>query len=549
MNATLTPDRPRAAALISKRVSRRAAAVAVRMASDALMVNAAVAVAFVHRYILAADRGRLSPGGLFADDLSLFARWSPVATLVSLAVFAGAGFYTRGRAYQGRYKALIVAQAVCLCYLTLGFLGYAFAGALSVPRGVLLLSWALTLAFLEGARLWATVWRFVVRPEPAAPAGPGGGKVERVLVIGGAGYIGSALLRRLLEAGYRVRLLDLFVYGEEPVRDLLGHPRLETHRADFRQVDRVAEAMRDMDAVIHLGAIVGDPACALDEGLTIDVNLLATRMIAEVAKGYGVNRFIFASTCSVYGACDEVLDERSAVNPLSLYARSKIASERVLMAMAGDRFCPVILRFGTIFGLSGRTRFDLVVNLLTAKAVADGEITVTGGDQWRPFVHVEDAALAAFKALEAPLGLVDRQIFNVGSDGQNYTLQQVGELIQRVVPGSRVVELGSNSDRRNYRVSFHKIRKLLSFEPEWSLERGVTQVKDAFGSGKVHDYRLALYNNFKFLSGGGTLRLARSPADWISAALDAKGPVDQAGGRAPRPAANGPGGVALAVGG
>ncbi len=225
---------------------------------------------------------------------------------------------------------------------------------------------------------------------------------KHVLVIGGGGYIGSALLPKLLDSGYHVRLLDLLLFGTEPIADVLDHPNLEIVQADFRQVDEVVAAVRGMDTLIHLGAIVGDPACALDEELTIEVNLMATRMIAEVAKGSGVKRFIFASTCSVYGASDEILDERSALNPVSLYARSKIASEKVLRKMADDRFAPVILRFGTIYGLSGRTRFDLVVNLLAAKALIDKQITVFDGDQWRPFVHVDDAAQAVFKVLEAP---------------------------------------------------------------------------------------------------------------------------------------------------
>src|SRR5204863_6972480 len=138
---------------------------------------------------------------------------------------------------------------------------------------------------------------------------------------------------------------DLLLYSTEPIQEVLHHPHLEIIQDDFRHVDKVVEAVHDVHAVVHLGAIVGDPACALDEELTIEVNLMATRMIAEVAKGSGVHRFIFASTCSVYGASDEVLDERSALNPVSLYARSKIASEKVLMKMADDRFAPVILRF------------------------------------------------------------------------------------------------------------------------------------------------------------------------------------------------------------
>src|SRR5437762_1546510 len=156
---------------------------------------------------------------------------------------------------------------------------------------------------------------------------------RRVLVIGGAGYIGSALLPKLLARGHRVRVLDRLFYGFDPIRDVINHPNLEIVQADFRRVDKLVECMQDVDAVIHLGAIVGDPACALDRDLTIEVNLMATRTIAEVAKGYGIRRFIFASTCSVYGASkeDELLTEDSPLNPVSLYAITKLASEKVLM--------------------------------------------------------------------------------------------------------------------------------------------------------------------------------------------------------------------------
>ena len=286
-----------------------------------------------------------------------------------------------------------------------------------------------------------------------------------------------------MNAGYHVRLLDLLLYSTEPIHDVLHHPHLELIQADFRQVDKVVEAIGDVDAVVHLGAIVGDPACALDEELTIEVNLMATRMIAEVAKGSGVNRFIFASTCSVYGASNELLDEHSALYPVSLYARSKIASEQVLKNLAGPDFVPVILRFGTIYGLSGRTRFDLVINLLAAKAVIEGTITVFGGDQWRPFVHVDDAALAILKALEAPRATVQNQIFNVGSDEQNYTIEQVGEIIQRLVPTAEILHMGSDGDRRNYQVNF-KIRNTLHFVPQWNVEQESSKSSPASRAGK-----------------------------------------------------------------
>ena len=497
--------------------------ICLRALADVMMVNAALVLALVLRYlwIVGVENMVTARHEILLNDTRIFLVCSLPLTLVALATFYASGFYTRGRAYQGRYKALIVAQTVSLVYLIFG-LAVLVIRAVSLPRSILFLSWGLTLVMLVGARLWSRFWADMIRMhEPTSP--PGTRKVQRVLVIGGAGYIGSALLPKLLDAGYRVRLLDLFVYGKEPIQDLLDHPRLEILQADFRQVDRVAEAMRGVDAVIHLGAIVGDPACALDEELTIDVNLMATRMIAEIAKGYGVNRFIFASTCSVYGASDEILDECSALNPLSLYARSKIASETVLRSLADDRFAPVILRFGTIYGLSGRTRFDLVVNLLMAKAVVDGKITVMGGDQWRPFVHVDDAASAVFRVLGAPLELVDRQIFNVGSDGQNYTLNDVGRTIQRLVSTAELVEMGLDGDRRNYRVSFAKIRKTLSFKPQWTLEQGLQQVKDALTSGRIQDYRLAQYNNFKFLSEEGTERLGRRQRDWVHALLNNHG--------------------------
>ncbi|MCS6830574.1 MAG: NAD(P)-dependent oxidoreductase, partial [bacterium] len=425
------------------------------------------------------------------------------------------------RLYQRRYKAMVILQAVTATYLVLGFLAYLLPGYLLLQRAVLLLSWGITLALLITTRLGAQIWKALASAERRYLGSPYTQRpVRNVLVIGGAGYIGSALLPKLLEKGYFVRLLDLFLYGTEPIQPYANHPRLEIIRADFRQIDKVVECMKGMDAVVHLGAIVGDPACALDADLTIDVNLIATRTIAEIAKGSGVSRFVFASTCSVYGASDEVLDERSALNPVSLYARSKIASERVLHSLASPDFAPIILRFGTIYGLSGRVRFDLVVNLLAAKAVVDGKITIYGSDQWRPFVHVDDAASAIIKALEAPLALVRNQVFNVGSDEQNYTLQQVGEIIHRLVPSAELISMGVDGDRRNYRVNFSKIRRVLGFQPKWTLELGIQQVIDALRSGVIRDYRDARYSNVKFLSEEGVSRLFRYQNGWAHALIN-----------------------------
>ena len=499
----------------------------VRVFADVILINASVIGALAARYfyLVAFESKTLTVTyeTIFWNYVIGYRNIALLLTAVCLSVFALSGFYTRGRAYKGRYKALVITQAASLAYLLFGFIAYFVGGALDMPRGALVLAWALSVAVLVLSRVWAVLWSNVVRseinlenPKPLA--------VSRVLVIGGAGYIGSALLPKLLAKGYHVRLLDLLIYGTEPIGNVIDHPNLEIMQADFRQVDKVVEAMRNVDAVVHLGAIVGDPACALDEELTIEVNLMATRMIAEVAKGSNVSRFIFASTCSVYGANPATLDERSALNPVSIYARSKIASEQVLTSMATSQFGPTSLRFGTIYGLSGRTRFDLVVNLLTAKAMVEGRITIFGGSQWRPFVHVDDAAEVVLTTLEAPLSLVGNQIFNVGSDEQNYTIQQAGEIIARLIPGAELVSEGSDTDPRDYKVSFGKLAKTLGFTPQWTIERGVKQVIDAIEAGHVKDYRDAKYSNVKFLGDEGASRLIPRRNGWAHELLNESSP-------------------------
>jgi nucleoside-diphosphate-sugar epimerase len=492
--------------------------IAVRLLADIIMVTTALLLGLILRFlwIVGVEGTSIGHQALLADFLQAYIMSVWWLLLISLSVFVLSGFYTHGRAYRGRYKALVIAQAVSLSYLIFGFVVFLFFRDVNpLPRAALFVAWFFTLVFLISARLWSMLWTTIVQVEQYLYSRDSTDrKTRNILVIGGAGYIGSALLPKLLNKGYHVRLLDVLLFGTEPITDMIGHPHLEIVQADFRQVDKVVEAMRGIDAIIHLGAIVGDPACAFDEELTIEVNLMATRMIAEVAKGSGVDRFIFASTCSVYGASDQILDEHSTLNPVSLYARSKIASEKVLMKMANDGFAPVILRFGTIYGLSGRTRFDLVVNLLTAKALVDGQITVFGGDQWRPFLHVDDAALAIFKALEAPLSLVHNQVFNVGSDDQNYTIQQVGEIVHRLVPAAQFLSMGLDGDRRNYRVSFSKIRNILGFVPMWTVEQGVQQVIQAIGCGKVRDYQDARYSNAKFLGEEGRSHLFHRENGW-----------------------------------
>jgi nucleoside-diphosphate-sugar epimerase len=507
---------------------------AVRIAADAAMINIALVTALALRFLMVFAIHRhnnvLDYENLLWHFTTAYAQNAVLMTVLGVCVFACNGFYTFGRAYQGKYKALIITQAVIQAYLIFGFVTYVFwqpLGLVGIPRGAMVLAFMINLGLTLASRTWAFLWEKVVRPEREVQlrAQKQGGR--NVLVIGGAGYIGSALLPKLLENGYRVRVLDLFLYGMEPIDNVAGHPNLELVKGDFRHVEKVVEVMRDMDAVIHLGAIVGDPACELDQRVTIDVNLSATQMIAQVAKASGISRFIFASTCSVYGACDELLDEKSEVRPISLYGHTKLAAERGLMSMADDHFTPTILRFATIYGLSGRTRFDLVVNLLAAKAKTEGKITINGGDQWRPFVHVDDAAAGVFKVLTADGRLVANQIFNIGSDEQNCTIKQIGDLIHEHVFTAELVCDDTATDRRNYRVSFRKIRNQLGYEPKWTLERGIAQVVEAVANGQVKDYRAAKYSNVKFLSESGAIEIIRVDDGWSRELLETGQPAPQ----------------------
>jgi len=487
------------AAISCRRFTRE---IVLRIAVDVFLINAALVMALLLRGLWFTSL----QGGAPATPLQLLSDWTKaffqstlLLTPMSIAVFLANGFYTRARAYRGRYKVLTVLSGVSLSYLLFGFLVLLLRDVFAFPRAAVLIAWLFTLVLVGGARLWVPMWaifaeterRLVPEPPPSRP-------VNKVLVIGGAGYIGSALTRRLLELGYRVRVLDLLVYGDEAIRDLYEHPGFELMCGDFCHIDTVVRGALGMDAIVHLGAIVGDSACQLCEEVTVEINLRATRTIAEVGKGFGVSRFVFASTCSVYGASDEILDEQSSLNPLSLYARTKIASEKVLLGMSDESFAPTILRFGTIFGLSGRPRFDLVVNLLAAKAVKEGEIGIVGGAQWRPFVHVKDVAEAIVLTLEAPRHNVCGQIFNVGSNSQNYQIGALGELIRELVPHVRITNQAM-ADPRNYRVQFDKISSVLNFRPKYTVRDGVKEVVNAFRTGQIADYGNPSYNNATYL--------------------------------------------------
>jgi nucleoside-diphosphate-sugar epimerase len=323
---------------------------------------------------------------------------------------------------------------------------------------------------------------------------PGEAPLGPVLIIGGAGYIGSVLARQLLEAGYRVRVLDQLLFGAAGVRALAGHPRFELQAGDLRERSELERAADGVKAVIHLGAIVGDLACRASELAAWQINYEATASILRVCRDAAVSRLLFASTCSVYGTTDALVDEESPLKPLSLYAATKAASESLLLASLSRCFHPTVLRLGTAFGWSPRPRFDLVVNLLAAKAFWGHEVEILNPNQWRPFVHVQDIARAFLLALQAPPSAVSGQVFNVGSACMNHPLSALRGAILESAPGTRV-RYTTHPDQRDYRVCFRRIQRTLGFECQTSLSEGIGEIHRHLKLHPVADYTASVFHN------------------------------------------------------
>lgn len=310
-------------------------------------------------------------------------------------------------------------------------------------------------------------------------------KDKFVLVTGGAGYVGAVLVGELLEQGHKVRVLDNFIYGMEPLSGMTDNRNLEVVVGDIRKIDDIKKALKDdVWAVVHLAAVVGDPACSIQADTAVETNLLSTIRLAQMCKD--VERFIFPSTCSVYGASDaNISDENSKTNPVSLYAKTKLQAEKALLSLRDKYPVPVILRLATLFGLSPRMRFDLVVNFFVKKALKDKEFKVFGGEQWRPFVHVSDVANAIQLALNAPIDKVDGKIFNVGFTEENYQIKDIAGLVKKHIPEVAVQHVKEITDRRSYHVSFEKIKRVLELKSSKTIEDGILEIKAAIESDKI----------------------------------------------------------------
>jgi nucleoside-diphosphate-sugar epimerase len=494
-----------------------------RMLADFALVQVCMILALAIPVLFLLSRGQSAAAtSRLEEALAYYVPYFLCTSLVFPLVFLLNGFYTRSRAYTGRYKMVVVMRGAGLGILSLLAVNYLFFRQNLVPRLALLFFAVLTILVLALTRLAKAMVtdRYEIRPKDS------NGAEGAVLVLGGAGYIGSSLVRKLLESGRKVRVVDSLVYGDEPLRGVFGHPNLEMRIGDCRNIQDMVAAVRGVDSIIDLAAIVGDPACEQDKQTALEINYAATRMLIEVAKGHGIQRFIFASSCSVYGATDVLMDENSAVKPISLYGQTKLDSEHALLHARSDTFHPTILRLATVFGLSYRPRFDLVVNLLMAKAFNEGVITIFNGEQWRPFIHVHDVAAGIIRTLNAPLPIVSGQIFNLGDTRLNYTLTQVAQMILKMFPDTRVQHI-EDTDRRNYRVSFEKIHSQLGFTASWQLEDGMRQLRQAFEDKEIVDYTDNRYYNQKFLKLAGSPSRKASLDEHLMAAF-ASAPKGQA---------------------
>lgn len=322
----------------------------------------------------------------------------------------------------------------------------------------------------------------------------------RVLVTGAAGYMGSVLSRMLLSEGHQVRALDTLLYGGQSLLGLYHYDGFSFVLGDVRSADLVNGALDEVDAVVHLAAIVGDPACARQPQLAQEINFDASLQLLNLSQRKGVEKFIFASTCSNYGKMNDpknYLTEESELRPGSLYAETKVAAERTLLDMSAHNHLAVtILRFATLFGLSPRMRFDLTVNEFTMELLTRRKLVVYGEQFWRPYIHVRDAARAISLVLAAPREKVGGQVFNAGDSSQNYRKGQLVELIcAQLSHKVEVKNVHKEEDPRDYRVSFEKIKGELAFDITRPVKEGVEEIIDAINQGVITDFDDPLYRN------------------------------------------------------
>jgi len=307
----------------------------------------------------------------------------------------------------------------------------------------------------------------------------------RFLVTGGAGYIGVPLIGQLLEKGHEVICLDRFFFGKDTLSKYNNNPHLTLIQDDIRWFD--PELLKGIDVVIDLASLSNDPSGDLNPAKTYDINYLGRVRVAKLSKEYGVSRYILASTCSVYGFHDQILNEKSPTNPLTTYAKSAIKAEEDILPLGDDKFTVVAPRFATVYGLAPRMRFDLAINAMALKLYKTGKISVMrDGTQWRPFIHVKDVAKAYLLLATVDPHKVNGQIFNIGSNEQNYQLHPLAKLLGDNLGKPYELDWYGDPDKRSYRVNFDKIEKL-GFKLDYTPKDAVKEISHALDKGEITD--------------------------------------------------------------
>jgi len=326
---------------------------------------------------------------------------------------------------------------------------------------------------------------------------------KRILLIGGAGYVGTVLTSHLLKKGYKVRVLDEFVYDNQfAINPYLGDPDFEIQKGDLANDQDLKKAIQGVSDVVLLGGLVGDPVTKKYPEASNKINTEGVQSCIDFLNGQELGKVIFISTCSNYGLIDEdeIADEEFELNPLSLYATAKVEAEKHLLSYKEKAdFTGVVLRFATAFGLSPRMRFDLTVSQFTRDLYFGKELIVYDEHTWRPYCHVRDFARLVQRVLEAEKNKVDFEVFNAGAEKNNFTKKMIVDEILKHDPNGSVKYTGKGDDPRNYRVSFEKVKTVLDFEPEYTVEEGIKELIEAFEIGVYSDAieNAGKYGNFE----------------------------------------------------
>jgi len=321
----------------------------------------------------------------------------------------------------------------------------------------------------------------------------------KVLVTGVAGYIGSVLTNKLLDKGFEVIGIDNLLYGGESLLSIYNHPKFKFYKKDIRNIETIVSLVNEVDAVIHLAAIVGDPACAKQPQLAISTNLDGSINLLKAANNsYSVKNFIFASTCSNYGKMEgnSYVTEESPLKPVSLYAELKVKFEEIMLdGEYRKNFCPTALRFATAYGISPRMRFDLTVNEFTKDAALGRELTIFGEQFWRPYCNVEDLANACILVLESEPDKVYKNVFNVGDTRENYQKKMLAEELKKLIPDLKIKYVKKDEDPRDYKVSFEKIKKVLGFQITKTVPQGMEEIIRVIKDNIIRDPDNPRYSN------------------------------------------------------